>query len=115
MRNKIFQAPRHAYGAARGMSVIAARGVSGIAACLLLLGVAGCDRIDPLKKPYVWKPEQVNRSNIAAMAANPNDLVEGRGTGHHRRSSSEVFAIERVMSGKQLDPSGLTALPTGGN
>jgi hypothetical protein len=77
-------------------------------ATLTLLTLTGCDRIDPLTRPYVWKPTDINAHNIAAMADDPNDLVRGRET-KSRRAVQESDAVEHLWAGK---PAGL--LGTGG-
>jgi hypothetical protein len=71
------------------------------AAALSLLGLAGCDQIDPLKRPYMWEATGVNARNIAAMAANPADLVHGRDTAR-RRVAMESDGVDRLWSGKAL-------------
>lgn len=43
---------------------------------LCLLG--GCT-IDPFDRPGVWRPGGVNDANLAVMAADPHDLVQGHG------------------------------------
>jgi hypothetical protein len=69
------------------------------AAALSLLAVAGCDQVDPLKRPYMWHEGEVNPQNIAAMAANPADLTHGRDTAKHN-ASLETDSVEKLWSGK---------------
>jgi hypothetical protein len=45
------------------------------AAVLLLLVLAGCDRIDPYLRDGVWRPSGVNDDNLRAMVALPSDLI----------------------------------------
>lgn len=54
------------------------------AACALLLAAGGCsnfnwDQYDPLYRDGVWQPTHVNRADLTMMAANPADLVHGKG------------------------------------
>jgi len=64
-----------------------------------LLALAGCDRIDPLKRPYMWYASGANAYNIAAMAANPADLIHGR-SAPRRQAAMDGDAVDRVWSGK---------------
>ena len=48
-----------------------------ILAAVLLL--AGCADADPYLKPGMWQPTGANALNLAAMVANPHDLIRGRG------------------------------------
>ena len=45
------------------------------AALVLLLAVAGCDRIDPYTREGAWRPNNANEANLRAMVAVPSDLV----------------------------------------
>jgi hypothetical protein len=45
-----------------------------------LLGLAGCQSPDPYLRTDVWNPTGANAGNIAAMVANPQDLIRGHGT-----------------------------------
>ena len=44
-----------------------------------VLALAGCDQLDPQLKVDAWRPTGANAGNIAAMVANPRDLVSGHG------------------------------------
>jgi hypothetical protein len=72
-----------------------------------------------MTRPYVWVPTEVNRHNIAAMAVNPNDLIEGQDS-TRRRAIQETDAVDRLWSGKPLPllnisgGSGGGGAPTGG-
>jgi uncharacterized membrane protein YgcG len=70
-------------------------------AVLSLLTLTGCDQIDPLTRPYGWQPSQANARNIAAMAANPADLIQGRSS-KARRSNLDTDAIDHIWSGKPM-------------
>ncbi len=69
------------------------------AVALSLLGLTACEQMDPLTKSYVWKPTNANAANIAAMAANPADLIVGRDS-RSRRVVVESESIERVWTDK---------------
>ena len=44
----------------------------------LLATLSGCGNRDPYRRDDVWYPTGANAANLAAMVANPNDLVSGR-------------------------------------
>jgi hypothetical protein len=71
-------------------------------AALSLLALTGCDQMDPMTRPYVWKPSGANADNISAMAADPHDLIVGRTQRGPRRSGSDVDAIDRLWTGKPV-------------
>jgi hypothetical protein len=71
------------------------------AAAISLVALTGCDQIDPLQRPYMWHPTGVNEQNIAAMAANPADLVHGRDS-PQRRVIVESDGVARLWTGHQL-------------
>lgn len=48
------------------------------ATLLAALAAAGCTEIDPYARPGAWQPTGANARNIAAMAANKQDLIRGR-------------------------------------
>jgi type IV pilus biogenesis protein CpaD/CtpE len=63
-----------------------------------LASLGGCDNRDPYSRTDVWQPTGANAGNIAAQAANPLDLIHGRGA-----TSVDAHAatapVERVWSG----------------
>ena len=79
-----------------------------VSAAILLLLLAGCEDRDPYRRTDVWYPSGVNAGNIAAMVANPSDLLRGRGV--QRADGKEaVTAIDHVWQDKPkalLDPTG---------
>ncbi|MDA8051439.1 MAG: hypothetical protein M0002_15800 [Rhodospirillales bacterium] len=47
-------------------------------ALTLLLAASGCTMAgDPMMRAGTWHPTGVNAANLAAMVANPHDLVQG--------------------------------------
>lgn len=72
-----------------------------LAAAVSLLSLTSCDQIDPLKRPYMWYATGVNEQNIAAMAANPADLVHGRDA-PQRRVNVESDGVTRLWTGHPL-------------
>ena len=81
-------------------------------AALSLLALAGCDAVDPLKRPYMWEESGVNAHNIAAMAANPADLVHGQDSPRHR---ADPDSVDRVWTNKPTQLlGGGSAAPAGG-
>ena len=73
--------------------------VLSLTAAIGLLTLAGCDQIDPLKRPYMWHDANVNALNIAAMAANPADLYHGRDSSR-RRSAMDADSVDRLWTGR---------------
>lgn len=63
------------------------------------LALTGCDQTDPLTRPYYWHESGINKSNIAAMAVNPSDLIHGRHS-DRRRDVQESDAVDRIWTGK---------------
>jgi type IV pilus biogenesis protein CpaD/CtpE len=68
---------------------------------LSVFAVAGCDQMDPLKRPYMWHETEVNAHNIAAMAANPADLIRGQDQ-RRRRANADSDSVDRLWSGKTV-------------
>jgi hypothetical protein len=64
-----------------------------------LLATAGCSRLDPLERPYMWHATDINRQNITAMAINPKDLTHGRGT-DRRMAKPDTDSVDRYLSDK---------------
>ncbi len=86
--------------------------------CALLaavLSIAACQEMDPYARNDMWQPTGANAGNIAAMVANPYDLIRGRGS--DRTDSNEpVLAIHRVNTDHPkalLDPGGDSGSSTG--
>lgn len=44
-----------------------------------VLCLAACQDIDPYTRSDTWQPTGANQGNLAAMVANPYDLIRGRG------------------------------------
>jgi type IV pilus biogenesis protein CpaD/CtpE len=55
--------------------------------------------MDPYTRSGMWQPIGVNARNLAAMMANPSDMVRGHGeTDADSRLATE--AVTRLMAGK---------------
>jgi hypothetical protein len=63
-------------GRRRGFGRSACRAAGGL---LCLATLAGCAATDTYSRPGTWHPDGANAANIAAMAADPEDLRHGRG------------------------------------
>ena len=63
---------------------------------LAFIALAGCDR-DPYRRTDVWQPTGSNAANIAAMAADPNDLIRGRGV-MQTGTKTSTAAVERIWN-----------------
>jgi len=81
---------------------------------LLVLLLAGCANTDPYRRADVWSPTGANAGNIAAMAANPHDLIFGR-SANGADAHQAAGAVDRVWLDrtKPLLTTG-TAAPGGG-
>jgi uncharacterized membrane protein YgcG len=75
------------------------------AAAVSLLALAGCNELDPLKRPYMWTDQNVNEKNIAAMAVNPGDLIHGQDS-PTRPARQDSEAVDRSWSAKPVPLSG---------
>jgi type IV pilus biogenesis protein CpaD/CtpE len=62
---------------------------------LLVLLLAGCADTDPYRRTDVWSPSGANPGNIAAMVANPHDLIIGRGA-NVADTRQAVIAVDRI-------------------
>jgi hypothetical protein len=82
----------------RNAFIMTCRGKTLCAATACLLALTGCDQIDPLKRPYMWHDSGVNAHNIAAMAANPADLIHGRDS-PKRASFQDADGVDRLLTG----------------
>ena len=70
--------------------------------------LSACAATDPYEKSGMWQPTGANARNLAAMVANPNDLIRGRGT-------SGFPAIQAQPPVTALWSGHLTPLPAGGS
>jgi len=88
-----------------------------LSAAMLLGLLAGCEDRDSYRRTDVWYPSGVNAGNIAAMVANPADLIHGRGV--QRSDGKEaVTAVEHIWQDKPkplLDPIGAQGGSAGGS
>lgn len=62
---------------------------------VVLLG--GCEDRDPYRRTDVWRPTGAPQANLAAMVANPQDLIRGHGV---NRSDPKVAntAIQHIWT-----------------
>jgi type IV pilus biogenesis protein CpaD/CtpE len=65
----------------------------------LLLCLVGCAQADPYARPHMWQPDGANSRNLAAMVANPSDLVQGR-SDSTMPGTRAAIAIMRLESGR---------------
>ena len=70
-------------------------GTFGLIGCLVTL--AGCADRDPYARTDVWYPTGSNAANLAAMVANPNDLVAGHGN-PRQPVTAHIMASERIRN-----------------
>jgi hypothetical protein len=50
-----------------------------VALLTAVLVLAACQDMDPYSRTDTWQPSGSNAGNVAAMVANPYDLIHGRG------------------------------------
>ncbi len=85
-------------------------------ALLILLAVSACSsQIDPYTRDGMWQPNGANSLNLAAMTANPYDLVHGHGDAGSQPVEA-TGAVDRLLSGraKPLAAVGADATPGSG-
>ncbi len=64
-----------------------------------LLLLSACGNRDPYLRDDVWKPTGANAGNLAAMVANPNDLIVGRHSAVSDTHASTI-AIQHIWEGQ---------------
>lgn len=69
----------------------------GIIGTLLALGA--CSQYEPFERVGTWRAEGSNQANLAAMAANPLDLVQGR-SDHSPRFRQPGDAVTNLWATK---------------
>ena len=68
----------------------------------LSMALAACAMVDPLTRPGLWQPIGANDTNLAAMVADPQDLVTGV---PDRTADGQIAAaaVARYRAGKVKD------------
>lgn len=64
---------------------------------LAVLALGACQDMDPYRRPGMWQPTGAVQANLAAMAANPNDLIRGHGSDAGTPAAQAVMPIDRIM------------------
>jgi hypothetical protein len=78
-----------------------------IAVCML----PGCNSADLDHRPGAWHPNGSNAANIAAMAADPHDLIRGRrGETDSRQAADAITRLWQAKAKPQADGSGGAAV-----
>jgi len=81
-----------------------------------MLSLAACQQMDPYTRTDMWQPTGANAGNIAAMVADPYDLIRGRGATSVNSKESNI-AIGHIWSDTPkglLDPGGSSSSGSGG-
>ncbi|HEY7576004.1 MAG TPA: hypothetical protein VH855_00295 [Acetobacteraceae bacterium] len=88
-----------------------------IAPMIAVLTLAACQEMDPYSRPDTWQPTGANAGNIAAMAANPYDLIHGRGVQQvdSRGSNQAIGHVWTDTPKPLLNPGGFDAGSGGGS
>jgi len=68
-----------------------------LAGLCAITALGGCMDRDPYRRTDVWRPTGANAANIAAMAADPKDMIRGHGT-NRVGSNPTIIAIDRVQT-----------------
>ena len=77
------------------------------------LAVAGCSSTDPLTRDGLWHPNGANEANLAAMVADPADLVRGKAAeGSDGQLAAAAVARLRLDRLKRLPDSGIARITT---
>jgi type IV pilus biogenesis protein CpaD/CtpE len=81
-----------------------------------VLMLAGCEDLDPYHRQYVWYPTGASEANVAAMVANPHDMIRGHGNARADGAVAEgAVARLRQDHAKPLpDPGGSSGGGGGG-
>jgi type IV pilus biogenesis protein CpaD/CtpE len=64
---------------------------------LSLITIAGCEQRDPYLRTDVWRPTGANAGNIAAMVANPQDLIRGHGVSRED-TKADALAVGQIWT-----------------
>ena len=75
------------------------RHVVRVAVIASVLVLAACQDMDPYTRANTWQPTGANAGNIAAMVANPYDLIRGRGVDRIDAKASDR-AIDHIWEDK---------------
>ena len=68
-------------------------------AILIVLALAACSKqVDPYTRDGMWQPSGANSLNLAAMTANPADLVHGHGDPGPQPVTAAA-AVNRLLAG----------------
>jgi len=84
------------------------------------LGLTACQEMDPYTRTGTWQPTGANQGNLAAMVANPYDLIHGRGlpAADIADTKGSTLAINRLWTDQPkalLDPGGGSGSGSGGS
>ena len=84
-----------------------------ISRLIALLALAGCASTDPLTRDGLWQPSGANEANLAAMVADPMDLVQGKSAeGSDGQRAAAAVARLRLDRVKPLPDSGIAQFTT---
>lgn len=73
----------------------------------LLVLLAGCMERDPYLRTDVWRPTGAVQTNLAAMVAEPRDLIRGRGSdGTGARAAGTAVTRVWMDAPRSLTPGG---------
>jgi uncharacterized membrane protein YgcG len=82
-----------------------------------MFALGACQQIDPYTRSDTWQPTGSVQGNLAAMVANPNDLIRGRGV-PTEDTKEPTLAINHVWTDQPktlLDPGGATGTGSSGS
>ncbi len=65
---------------------------------IVLVALAGCAETDPYDRAGTWQPGGVNDRNLAAMVADPRDLLRGHGEAGAQPQLATT-AVDHLLAG----------------
>jgi type IV pilus biogenesis protein CpaD/CtpE len=69
----------------------------GVFFLIMATSCAGCAMTDPYQRAGMWQPSGAVQANLAAMVANPGDLVTGHGDGQAAQYQT-TGAVDRLWA-----------------
>ena len=77
------------------------------------LSLTGCKSRDPYYRTDVWQPDGANAANLAAMVADPHDLIRGRGD-NRVLAKEPAQAVEKLWAPADTGGGGAGSAGSGG-
>jgi type IV pilus biogenesis protein CpaD/CtpE len=90
--------------------------INGVLLAGIVLALAGCEELDPYHRQHVWYPTGASHANVAAMVANPHDMIRGHGDARADGAEAEgaVTRLRQDHAKPLLNPAGSAGGGAGG-